>query len=696
MQCRPRKEKGRSVLPRQAEPDDQRVQTGPYSTRVKGPCMSEQRASDQIANSGNAAESQSAEAAMGPRGSDGDAPGASGKHGCSVEASGGDTSTVPTRAASAGIAVDTAPPADAGNIHQTTAGVNRGTAALDPEQPRTRTTSGRSRKRGLLVLAAPLAVLALLYLADLIASSATVPRGVTVADVHVGGLGVDEAVLRLRAEIEPRTARPIPVTVGMFRKEIDPLSIGVSVDWKDTLAQAGSQPLNPITRIASFFTAREARIVSFADSQALRASLEELAPIVDKAPVEGSVRFEDDAPVPVDPKAGSRLDVNAAAEVLLRDWATGVAVALPVVEVAPNTSAEDVATAIDQVARPAVSAPVTIRGEGGIEGTLNQDIIAEALTFRAEDGQLVPEINQVLLIETLRPQLASSERPARDASFDLTSGTPVVVPSRDGLSVDYQATLAGLLAALTRTQERTMAAVYADLIPAITTAELEKLGIMEVIGEFQTGGFATDSGINIKRAAAQIDGTLVAPGETFSLNAATNPRTAATGYVQAGIIENGRPARGMGGGVSQVATTLFNAAYFAGMVDVEHQEHSFYIHRYPAGREATVFGDIIDVKFRNDGPTGVLIQTAWTPSTVTVRLFGTKRYDVTSSQGPRTNPTSPSTVTIPAGQPCSASAGSPGFTITDTRTLREITTGESRTETRTVRYNPSPKVICTG
>ena len=59
---------------------------------------------------------------------------------------------------------------------------------------------------------------------------------------------------------------------------------------------------------------------------------------------------------------------------------------------------------------------------------------------------------------------------------------------------------------------------------------------------------------------------------TFSLNAATNPRTAATGYVEAGIIKNGRPARGMGGGVSQLATTLFNAAYFAGMVDVEHQE----------------------------------------------------------------------------------------------------------------------------
>ena len=110
--------------------------------------------------------------------------------------------------------------------------------------------------------------------------------------------------------------------------------------------------------------------------------------------------------------------------------------------------------------------------------------------------------------------------------------------------------------------------------------------------------------MNIKRAAEQINGTIIQPGETFSLNATTNPRDAAHGYVEAGIIEDGHPARGIGGGVSQVATTLYNAAYFAGMTNVEHKEHSFYISRYPAGREATVFDNLIDLKFRNDNPTG--------------------------------------------------------------------------------------------
>lgn len=189
---------------------------------------------------------------------------------------------------------------------------------------------------------------------------------------------------------------------------------------------------------------------------------------------------------------------------------------------------------------------------------------------------------------------------------------------------------------------------------------------------------------------------MVRPGETFSLNGATNPRNAAAGYVEAGIIEDGRPATGIGGGVSQMATTLFNAAYFAGMEDIEHHEHSYYISRYPAGREATVFGDVLDVKFRNNGPTSVQIQTEWTSSSITARLVGIKRYEVTSEQSPRSRPTSPRTITIPSGEACSPSGGAPGFTITDTRTLREIATGETRTESHTVIYDPIPTVICGG
>jgi vancomycin resistance protein YoaR len=248
---------------------------------------------------------------------------------------------------------------------------------------------------------------------------------------------------------------------------------------------------------------------------------------------------------------------------------------------------------------------------------------------------------------------------------------------------------------LTSTGPREITAVYADQPAEVTTEDLEALGTPEVIGEFQTGGFARDSGLNIRRAAELINGLVVQPGETFSLDEATGPRTLANGYVEAGVIDDGRPSRGPAGGVSQVSTTLYNAAYLAGMTLVEHKAHSFYISRYPAGREATIADGAIDNKFRNDNPTPVLIRTHVSPTSVTVWIYGQRQFEVSGAFGPRTSPTQPNTVTIPPGQPCSPSNGAPGFTITDTRTLRNVDGGQTRAETFTTRYNPSPRVVCT-
>src|ERR1041384_3974079 len=153
----------------------------------------------------------------------------------------------------------------------------------------------------------------------------------------------------------------------------------------------------------------------------------------------------------------------------------------------------------------------------------------------------------------------------------------------------------------------------------VTTEQANALGIKEVIGEFTTGGFAADSGVNIRVVAQKVNGAIVKPNETFSLNGFTGPRGAAQGYVEAGVIKDGAPGREVGGGISQFATTLYNASYFAGMKDAGHKEHSYYISRYHKAREATVFQDhagnsVIDMKFTNDAQTGVAIQTIWTPT----------------------------------------------------------------------------------
>ncbi|ANI38129.1 VanW family protein [Mycolicibacterium vaccae] len=563
-----------------------------------------------------------------------------------------------------------------------------GTAPAPPPKPR--------RRLLLILLAAPFALLVAAYLGDLLYSKDRVVRGVTAAGVHIGGLTLTDAEDRLRAEVTPRATRPIPVTAGPERSEIDPTSAGLAVDWRATVEQTGAQPLSPITRLTSLFTTREIGVVSTADDTALTAALEDLGATVAQDPVEGTVRFVGSEPVAVDPQNGRELDVDASAELLKRDWADGTVIDLPVVELPPSTTASDVQAAIDDVAAPAVSAPLVITGDDRTRARIDEDVIAAALNFDIDDGDIVATVDENAIADAARPQLAASETPLREATIDFTASPPAKVPSQDGRRIDYDETLADLMDVLTGTTDREIAAVYVDEPATFTTEDLNALGPVQVIGEFQTSGFAGDSGVNIKRAAGAIDGIVVAPGETFSLNGATNPRSKANGYVEAGIIMHGRPDRGVGGGVSQVATTLFNAAYFAGMELVEHQEHSYYISRYPAGREATVSGNDIDVKFRNDGPTPVQIQTTWTSSSITVQIFGIKRYEVTSAQSPRSKPTQPQTITIPDGESCSASSGAPGFTITDTRTLRDITTGETRRESHTVRYDPIPKVVCGG
>jgi vancomycin resistance protein YoaR len=545
-------------------------------------------------------------------------------------------------------------------------------------------------------VAAVLGVLALAYLLDLLAGQGDVPRGVRVAGVRVGGMPEAVARTTLVDSLGPDLRRDVFIEAGPVRTSLSPANAGLRVDWDATVAEAARQPLNPITRLTSFFTTRDMPLVSQADETRLGDALDGIASLVRREAMDGGVRFAGTTPVAVHPTPGVQLDLVAAESEIKRDWVTGRTVRLPTVPVEPagRVTEAAISRAITEVAMPAVSAPVRVIGDGG-EARLSPEVIAGALSFVPDGvGGLKPVLHVPELADAVRPQLASTERPAKDATVTLVHGAPVVTPSVNGYGVDYPATFALLVDVLKRSIGREVTARYADQPARLTTERVTQLGITGVISTFTTGGFATDSGQNIKRAAEAINGEIVMPGETFSLNAATGPRDGQQGYVPAGVITEGRPGRGVGGGVSQLATTVYNAAYFAGMTDVSHTEHSYYISRYPVAREATVFEGAIDLKFRNDLPTGVLIETVWTPADITVRFWGTKRYEVTSATSPRSDLVPPPTLTLPPGDACTPGTGAPGFTATDTRTMKNLVTGETTTRTHTVHYKPSPTVVC--
>ncbi len=562
--------------------------------------------------------------------------------------------------------------------------------------------------RRLLVPAAVLTLLLLTYLFDLLLTRGDIPRGTVVTGVDIGGLSKTAAAGKLRAAFEPLKDRPVPVRAGNdahpIETNLQPVAAGLRVDYPATLAATGGQPLNPFTRLGSLFSTREREVVAQDDNGALSDALEAVGTLVHRDPTDGGVRFAGTVPTAVRPAPGADLDVPAAVAEVRREWLAGAPIVLPLRPTEPTGKITDatIQQTIDEVAKPAVSGDVRVVGDGR-QAFLVASTVATALTFTPDGaGGLKPVLDLPKVQEVLRPQLASTERPGKDATVELVGDSPEVVSSTDGHGVDYPATLAGLLDVLkhpsvaTSPDARRITAVYADLPAKLTTAQVHALGIKDLVSSFSTSGFAKESGENIKRAAAAINGKIVQPGETFSLNDATVPRDAAQGYIDAGIIQDGHPARGIGGGVSQLATTLYNAAYFAAMTDVAHKEHSYFISRYPPAREATVYEGAIDLKFRNDSPTGILIQTIWTPSSITVKFFGTKHFEVTSTQGDRTNPEDPQTITVPAGQPCNPSEGGPGFTTSDTRTLRNLETGEITSSTRRVKYKPSPKIVCAG
>jgi vancomycin resistance protein YoaR len=164
--------------------------------------------------------------------------------------------------------------------------------------------------------------------------------------------------------------------------------------------------------------------------------------------------------------------------------------------------------------------------------------------------------------------------------------------------------------------------------PRRDTAWAQGLGIKEQVSTFTTEHPCCASRvINIHHAADLIQDTVVEPGQVFSLNDAIGPRTAARGFVEAPVFYQ-MFTTDIGGGVSQVSTTVYNAAWWAGLEIIEHKPHSIWISRYPAGREATLNWGTVDNKFRNNTQHGVLIHTSYTDTSITVSIYGDKEGKV--------------------------------------------------------------------
>jgi hypothetical protein len=188
---------------------------------------------------------------------------------------------------------------------------------------------------------------------------------------------------------------------------------------------------------------------------------------------------------------------------------------------------------------------------------------------------------------------------------------------------------------------------------------------------------------NIQQMARDVDGYIVLPGETFSIDEVVGPRTSAGGYLPAPYLINGEGACcAVGGGVSQFGTTIFNAVFWGGYDVVTVRPHSGWISRYPLGIEHTLVYRSIDFRFTNDTTTPIRIETSYTSTSITVELWGNQGGWEVSGHHPRGARSSQMTVHDRGGSEAkrvsaSVTGSAPG-TVRITRTLTQD--GDSTSE----------------
>lgn len=557
------------------------------------------------------------------------------------------------------------------------------------------------RHWGRWALVAAVVLLGGLYVGGYVLTGNRLPADTTIAGVEVGGLSPAAARTALADELGPKEDEPVVLVHGDDRFEVTPSDAGLALDVDASVAAAGgARSWDPRDMLALVVGSRERAPVLTVDEKALASAVAAIGEGVDVPVTEALITFRGAEPRTRQPKDGLTIRKDDTArliqdEYLVQDEPADV----PTAAVEPAVDAAGLREAVTAIAEPAVAAPVTIKvGEQRV--SLPVTAYAPALRVEPVDGAMTAVIDPERLAEPLTSATTGIGRKAVDATVEIRGERPVVVPGKAGIGLQPQEMAEKLVPVLTRTGDERTVEVEAKVVqPELTTEDAKNLRITEKISEFTTQYPHADyRNINQGRAAQLLNGTIVEPGETFSFNDTVGERTAANGFTSGSVINGGRFRDELGGGVSQVVTTTYNAAFFAGLDDVEHHPHAFYIDRYPVGREATVYFGSLDLRFRNNLRSGVLIRSFVQPSSpggvgrTTVQIWGTKEFDVEAGQSARRNfRTGQTRYDTSAG--CSPQGALPGFDIDIYRTIRKDGRVVKR-ETDTAVYQAADRIVC--
>ena len=500
----------------------------------------------------------------------------------------------------------------------------------------------------LVALLAAVAVVLGAWALDASAHDGKVLRRVTLADREVGGLTrpeLDAVVDEVAAEVP---TQEVEVTAPGGGFTVDGTTLGLSVDRAATVAstldigRTGGLPQRFAAWVRSFRDERRAPVQVDVDESAVYAAVEAEDPGPRTPPTEPSIAFSDGALEAVPGKPGRGIDPRDVIEGLADSARAGgkVVVEVPRGEVAPRFPRVEAERLAGEM-QAKVSSPLPVSA-GGTKATVPVATLRSWISSEVTPEGLRPTLRREAALDDLEKLLDDAGEPAVDARFTVEGGAVRIIPGRNGTKCcDGGAVTIVEEAILDDDTSAPSPLPLTTRAPGLTAAEAEKLGVVAPIATFTTRFQAGQPRVqNIHRIADIVRGKLIRPGRTFSVNDTVGRRTAEKGFVSAGVIEEGRFTDDIGGGISQFATTLFNAAFEAGLDFGEYQSHSIYISRYPYGREATLSFPSPDLEIENNSPHGVLIWPTYNATSITVTLYSTKFADVRQtgqSESPRGN-----------------------------------------------------------
>jgi vancomycin resistance protein YoaR len=479
------------------------------------------------------------------------------------------------------------------------------------------------------------------------------------------GLRLDEAdaTAQLRARVAQLSTAPVALKVSVTAPATVNGDVAGAVDqarrWVSTpltLETPIGSTVMPQAQIASLVhltqPGGQGPVTASLDSAALRTMLGPLADQLKQAPRDATFTITNGTLAIDQPgQEGRSLDLDGAVAAATAAIQAGQgAVRLPVQVVPPDLySLEDVADVQQRVALLA-GQPLIVQAAGKSWTLSPKDLSAmlHLATAQQEGRTRLTVTVQTDQATALMQKIATEvDQPAQNAHFQWANGVlQVTTPSQEGREVDQTAAAKALLDGMQSTQ-RTIALPVTVTKPDVSGDHPETLGIKELVaqGTSNFAGSPPERIQNIERGAQLINGAVIAPGQVFSFDDTVGDISLANGFTTGLVILDHETQNGIGGGICQVSTTLFRAAFYAGLPIVERHDHAYAVPYYtqggyPDGFDATIYSPQLDLKFKNDTPTALLIQTSVDVpgNTLTVSFYGTKTGRVVQLiAGPITN-----------------------------------------------------------